>query len=260
MSINWITVFFQLIYFLIIVWILKKYLFKPVLAAMDNREKTIQARLMKAAEAVKEAEKEKTSMEKKVTDLEKAKDKVLADAEDKAIDKYNKMLATFNDEVQANRKTFEEQMILERELLRNSIRELANSVIINTISDALEDLAGATVKEALITTFIKKLSNNSFKDLKDLKKYYQKHGSIKVNSSFEITSLQQKEISNLILGLIGEKSIDIEFIVEEKILCGIEVLCLPLMITYGLNTYMEELKSNLDDGIAKLTDTKITAN
>ena len=69
MNINWSTVFFQIINFLIIVWILKKYLFKPVLSSMDNREKTIQNRLKEALAEKQLAEKEKKKFEEKIKSL-----------------------------------------------------------------------------------------------------------------------------------------------------------------------------------------------
>ncbi len=45
MLINWFTVVAQIINFLILVWLLKRFLYKPVLKAIDEREKKIAAQL-----------------------------------------------------------------------------------------------------------------------------------------------------------------------------------------------------------------------
>ena len=41
MPINWFTVVAQVINFLILVWLLKRFLYKPILHAIDEREKGI---------------------------------------------------------------------------------------------------------------------------------------------------------------------------------------------------------------------------
>src|SRR5690625_3623681 len=60
MKIDWFTVIAQIVNFLILVWLLKRFLYKPVLNAIDEREKKIASQLedaaMKKAEAIKEQE------------------------------------------------------------------------------------------------------------------------------------------------------------------------------------------------------------
>jgi F-type H+-transporting ATPase subunit b len=60
MLIDWFTVVAQIINFLILVWLLKRFLYKPILNAIDAREKKIAKELAdadaKKAEALKERE------------------------------------------------------------------------------------------------------------------------------------------------------------------------------------------------------------
>ena len=55
--------------------------------------------------------------------------------------------------------------------------------------------------------------------------------------------------------MIDNKISKINFIIDKEIVCGIEIACPPLLISYGMNTYVDELKQNLDDGLAELTKT-----
>ena len=41
MTIDWFTVGAQIVNFIVLVWLLKRFLYKPVLAAIDAREKRI---------------------------------------------------------------------------------------------------------------------------------------------------------------------------------------------------------------------------
>src|SRR5579875_2490314 len=58
MLIDWFTIGAQALNFLILVWLLKHFLYKPILNALDAREKGIVARLADAAAIEAEAHKE----------------------------------------------------------------------------------------------------------------------------------------------------------------------------------------------------------
>ncbi len=45
MKINWFTLIAQVINFIILMWLLKRYLYKPILKAIDERENKIKAQL-----------------------------------------------------------------------------------------------------------------------------------------------------------------------------------------------------------------------
>ncbi len=255
MNINWSTVFFQIINFWIIVWILKKYLFKPVLSSMDKREKIIQAKLKEAEVSKKNAEKEKQNLLNKIASLEQSKASILAEAYKKADMEYAVLLKSFNAEMNGKRKAFEEQVILEREFLRNSIKDLAGQTILLTLSDALQNLANTDIEKSVLENFILKLKSKNVEKLSELKKYYQKNKKLSIYTSFDLDVKTKQLISHNIAESIGIKSIKIDFEKHQDIICGIEVVCPPLLISYGVNTYISEFKKNLDNGLAELTKT-----
>ena len=48
MSVDWFTTGAQIINFLILIWLLKKWLFKPIIGAMEHREQGLASRLQQA--------------------------------------------------------------------------------------------------------------------------------------------------------------------------------------------------------------------
>ena len=54
MSVDWITVAAQIANFLVLVWLLRRFLYRPILAGIDARERQIAAR-MAQAEKIREA-------------------------------------------------------------------------------------------------------------------------------------------------------------------------------------------------------------
>ena len=65
MPIDWFTVVAQAINFLILVWLLKRFLYKPILHAIDEREKGIAAQLAQAEAKKAEAQKERDDFQHK---------------------------------------------------------------------------------------------------------------------------------------------------------------------------------------------------
>ena len=59
MLIDWFTVGAQALNFVVLVWLLKRLLYKPILAAIDSREKRIAAELADADEKRTQAKRER---------------------------------------------------------------------------------------------------------------------------------------------------------------------------------------------------------
>ena len=84
MLIDWFTVGAQALNFLILVWLMKRFLYKPVLNAIDAREKLIAAELADAAAKKTEAQKEGDDFRKKKEDLDQQCAKLLSTATEEA--------------------------------------------------------------------------------------------------------------------------------------------------------------------------------
>jgi F-type H+-transporting ATPase subunit b len=73
MLIDWFTVGAQAVNFLILVWLLKRFLYRPVLAAIDAREKKIAAQLADAAQREARAQAERADLQHRSETLERAR-------------------------------------------------------------------------------------------------------------------------------------------------------------------------------------------
>ena len=84
MLINWFTVLAQAINFLILVWLLKRFLYKPILHAIDEREKGIATQLAQAEAKVAEAQKERDDFQHKNEAFDQERAALLKKATDDA--------------------------------------------------------------------------------------------------------------------------------------------------------------------------------
>src|SRR5512141_1356348 len=84
MLIDWFTVGAQALNFLILVWLLKRFLYKPILHAIDAREKRIAAELADADAKKAEAQKERDEFQKKNETFDQQRAALLSKATDEA--------------------------------------------------------------------------------------------------------------------------------------------------------------------------------
>ena len=94
MLIDWFTVGSQAVNFLILVWLLKRFLYKPVLAAIDEREKRITAELQNADQKKAEALKEQTDFLHKNEEFQRQRLELLAEATNSGKAERDRLLET----------------------------------------------------------------------------------------------------------------------------------------------------------------------
>src|SRR5476651_184168 len=84
MLIDWTTVGAQALNFLILVWLMKRFLYKPILRAVDEREKRIAAELADADAKRAEAKKDRDEFQRKNEEFDQQRAALLTKATDEA--------------------------------------------------------------------------------------------------------------------------------------------------------------------------------
>lgn len=84
MLIDWFTVGAQAVNFLILVWLMKRFLYKPILDAIDAREKRNAKELADADATQSEAVKERDTFQKKNNEFDQQRATLLSKATDEA--------------------------------------------------------------------------------------------------------------------------------------------------------------------------------
>jgi len=92
MLFDWFTFAAQLLNFIILVWLLKRFLYRPVLKAIDDREKKFADELQEAADSRTKTDAEMLAWKKKNSDLEAMRSDMLHAAEKAAAEQRLQML------------------------------------------------------------------------------------------------------------------------------------------------------------------------
>lgn len=157
MLIDWFTVGAQTLNFLILVWLMKRYLYHPVLNAINAREKRIAAELADADARKAEADKQRDEFQHKNAEFDKQRAALMTKAGEEASAERQRLMAEA-------RKAADALSAKRDELLRNDAKNLNASIARRTQAEvfaiarkALTDLAGASLEERVWDVFAGKL-------------------------------------------------------------------------------------------------------
>ena len=149
------TMIFEVVNLLIVMLILKKFLFKPVNAVLEQRQAEIGGMYQKAEDAQKEAQALKPAYDERMSGARKEADELIVAAQDSARRRGDEIVEDARDEaVQLRRRAEEDIELQKRKALREARDELADMAV---------DIAGKVVErevtredhDRLVEEFIK---------------------------------------------------------------------------------------------------------
>ena len=149
------TMIFEVVNLLIVMLILKKFLFKPVNAVLEQRQAEIGGMYQKAEDAQKEAQALKQAYDERMSGARKEADELIVAAQDSARRRGDEIVEDARDEaVLLRRRAEEDNELQKRKALREARDELADMAV---------DIAGKVVErevtredhDRLVEEFIK---------------------------------------------------------------------------------------------------------
>jgi F-type H+-transporting ATPase subunit b len=238
MLIDWFTVVAQLINFLILVWLLKRFLYKPILDAIDDRESKIAGKILNAETIQSNAKKESDELQFKIKEVDDQRAMLLTKAKNDAEIEGERLLEDAKKEISLfTEKRREEIKRQEKDINKNIIQQVQDEVFAIT-RKVLLDLAGTTLESQIADTFIRRLieideEKNDF--IQSVSSSLT--GQAILRSSAELTVKQRKELEESIREFLKIKS-DLQFEVVPDILGGIELIMNGQKLAWSIEDYL----------------------
>src|ERR1700678_3074342 len=157
MLIDWFTVGAQVLNFLILVWLLKRFLYKPILDAIDAREKRITGQIADAESKKAEAQREQDDFRNKNKAFDEQRSALFSKAEDEAKTERDGMLNAARKDAADLRAAQETALHEDQTRLSGEIARSAAKEVIGMARKALEDLATVSLEERVEEVFTRRL-------------------------------------------------------------------------------------------------------
>ena len=244
MLIDWFTVAAQVINFLILVWLLKRFLYKPVLNAIDEREKRIAAQLQDAEEKKAEALKEQADFQHKNEEIDHQRVALLADATNAAKTERERLMAAARQEAEALHAKLEKANHDEFENLNKAVGTLAQKEAISIAKKTLIDLAGVNLEQSVAETFGRRLGSLDDKSRAQFQELLRGSQAPVVRSAFVLSDPQKSSITDALKPFIGDGT-KIAFETKPELIAGIELIANGCKIAWSISEYLGDLSDAL---------------
>lgn len=223
MELDWSTFLLEIINFLVLVWILKHFLYKPVINIINRRREDIQKKIDEASRLHSEADSLKNQYQTRLTKWEEEK---------------NDLRKTLLKEIETERKRLTEQLdkSLEEEKKKAQIliERQAKEELVNKERLALKQgtlfctrllkrLAGPELENAIVQLILEELDSLSKEQQQLLKNAGKKEtGPIKIFSAFKLDAANRGNIEKALHSIIEQKTA-VEYRQDDTLISGLRI-------------------------------------
>src|ERR1017187_9205692 len=251
MLIDWFTVGAQVLNFLILVWLLKHFLYKPILNAIDAREKRIAAELADADAKKTEAQKERDDFQNKNKVFDEQRSPLLGKAADEAKVERERLLDEARKAAESLRAAQATTLRNDQARLGSEITRLAKNEVFGIARKTLADLATVSLEERVGEVFTRRLREMDGK-AKALLGAALKSSSepAVVRSTFDLGAAQRAAIQNA-LNETFSAEIRIRFETSPDLISGIELTANGQRVAWSIADYLASLGKAVDELLKK---------
>ncbi len=245
MLINWFTVVAQAINFLILAWLLKRFLYKPILHAIDEREIGIATQLAQAEAKQADAQKERDDFQHKNESFDQERAALLKKAVDEANAERQKLLDEARKDADSLRTRRQNALLNEQRSLSQEVIRKTQTEVFAIARQALTDLAGTGLEERMSEVFTRRLRELN-KDAKEClaKDLTKSSDPALVRSAFELPSEQRAEIQRA-LNETFSAEVPVRFETAPDIISGIELASNGRKVAWSISDYLSSLKASI---------------
>lgn len=205
MELNWTTVILEIVNFLVLVWILKRFLYRPVLQVIEERRARIEATLAEAAERQEAAERLQAQYENRLAEWQRDKQTAREAFEHEMQQKRAQALEELDKGLAAERQKAE--VVEERRLreLEEANERAALELGARFATRLLKGLAGPELEGRILALLSEELGGLPDNERAALRRAAQNgEGSIRVESAHALTAEQRRVLERALQQLLGD--------------------------------------------------------
>ena len=223
MLIDWFTVAAQCLNFLVLAWLLKRYLYLPIRNAIQAREQRIANELAQADASRLQAQQERDDYQNKKQSLQAQCDNLLSAAQQQAAEQARILLAQAQQSAQDLRAAHETALAQEYEHLRQDLARRNLNEVIATTRQLLSDLADVSLEDQICARFCQRLLGLDTAQLEQLQNSQASSANpVWVRSGQALSAAQQAKIQTSIDQLL-QHATPLQFQINPSLICGIEM-------------------------------------
>ena len=241
MLIHWPTIIAQVFNFLLLVFLLRFFLYKPIIRAMDKRRTEIESGYGEAEKKQAEADQLASSYQQKQQELEDGRTDLLRQAEADAERRHQELTSQARAEVDRQRSRWEEELRREQDGFLQRLRRRAGEQVCTIARRTLADLSDSELERRMVEVLIRQVQDLDEQERRQMAQAIgEDDGVLTVTSAFEMgDEVRQQLTEALHQGVAPETSADL--------VCGVEVKAAGREISWTVVGYLQDLMDRMQE-------------
>lgn len=215
------TIVAQVVNFVILAVALRYLLYDRVIAAMDEREQGIAARIEEAERREEEAEHEAEEYRERRQDLDAQRDDRLAEADREARERLDALLEEARVTVERRERRWEQALARQRAELLAELQRRTGEQVCAISRRVLEDLADADLQRRVVDVALRRLRDEPAR-LDELLSATA-DGDLTVRSAFRLADDERDAVVSLLADRGRTRDARVSFEETEELVCGVEL-------------------------------------
>jgi len=247
MLIDWFTVAAQALNFLVLVWLLKRFLYKPILDAIDAREKRVANELAEAMASKSEAKKQSDGFASKITELDQQRAVLMAEATEKAKAERSRLMDEARKAAAELRTTCQESIRNETRTLHEAISRRTRQEVFAIARKTLSDLAGMSLEDRMVSVFVERLHQLSEEEKTGfMTALTDGSGPVLLRTTFTLKDEQRSVVAEAINQFAGME-IQVQFETDPELISGVELTTRDLKVAWSIKEYLLSLEQGIEE-------------
>lgn len=247
MLIDWFTIVAQVFNFLLLVWLMKRFLYKPILQAIDAREQRIAKALADADAKMDQAQKKSEAFKRKNEAFDQQRSTLLSQAKAEAHAEGQRLLDEARQAAEVLHAKQQEAMEREQQFLHDQITRRTREEVFAIARKTLTDLAGTTLEERISEVFRRRLAELDDEAKNGFATILQTSSDpLLVRSAFTLPAEQKTAIQQALNKTFATEK-DVRFETAPDLISGIELTANGRKVAWSIAHYLQALEKSIGE-------------
>lgn len=248
MELDLSTFLLEVFNFLVLVWILHRFLYRPVLAAIERRKAAVAKTLADAGSKEEQARALEAKYQRRLSDWAAEKEQLLAKLQDEIAGQRAQLTAALQTEI--DRQRGKEQILAARRMddARRQAESEGTAQAVRFASRLLERVATQDVEDKLVQMVIEDLPRLSAERLDALRSAGRDGGhKHTVASAYPLPPARQSEVA-AVLEEIAKCNLAVGFVQDPELIAGLRIDIGPWVLQANVREELAFFRERVNDG------------
>ncbi len=244
MSIDWFTFAAQIVNFLILVGLLRYFLYGPIVRTMQDRERRVTQKLSDAETARAAAEQQRKQLEAETQSLEQQRDHLLDQAAQEAEAERQRLVRDARNEDESRRKQWKQSFEREQHELVSATQSHIQSMSLQAARHTLSRLSDTDLQSQVCRVLIRQLQSLDESQCNDVQSQLDDSQSVLVRSAMLLGEEDRQQLTDAIRQTF-QQAFDLHFETDESLVCGIEIDAGSYSLRWNAADTLNQMEDNV---------------